>query len=164
MQAILMNTQIKQPSSVHKVDSFGSTLETIDTGKQNTTGLPDLNTSVPSKEAVDLKDFTKTVFDHFRNYFICASVFIAGLTAINHPEWRLVGPIGVGVGYLVILLATLLTILNSSSVLKSIWTTFKPIGRTRNHRDAGYNFRLFILFVYIAIIYILVAISINLKF
>jgi hypothetical protein len=105
----------------------------------------------------------KAIFDHFRNYFICASILIAGLTAVRHPEWNTVGQFGQKIGLVVCGIAVLLALFNSALVVRFIWVEFAPLPVPGTGRKRGHNFRIFVLLMYVAIIYILIAVSVNLK-
>jgi len=59
------------------------------------------------------KELTKAVFDHVRNYLMCAFLFAAGSYGIEYQsELFLASFVGQAPGILIIILATLLALLN----------------------------------------------------
>jgi len=59
------------------------------------------------------KDLTKAVFDHVRNYLICAFLFAAGSYGIeNQSELFLASFVGQAPGKLIMIIAALLALLN----------------------------------------------------
>ena len=111
-----------------------------------------------------MKGSLKNIFEHLRNYIICATLFTAGLSAIRHSEWDFVGEFGHIVGFIVIIVALILTIMNSVEAFSYIKNTFKPTLIPGTHRTRGDGFLLFMFLMYFSFVYILIAISVRIKF
>ena len=75
-----------------------------------------------------LSKATKAVFDHFRNYLICASLFIAGREANISYD---VEPLD----KVIIAIASILTLLNAAYVLIVIWSVFASIAVEASKED-----------------------------
>lgn len=113
--------------------------------------------------ATGLGSISNSICHHFHNYLICSAIYIAGAAATAHPEWVFVGQLGAMIGYVVMGLAVLLAILNTAVVVRFIWVEFKPMRGQVTGMPRGGNLRLFLLFMYLASVYVIVAVTINIK-
>ncbi|EOV0854515.1 hypothetical protein ACOKV8_004633 [Vibrio parahaemolyticus] len=115
----------------------------------------------------------KLVFDHITNYLVCASLFFIGISAKNNPDWLHFGLISeagvdfhdfaVKIAYFVILIALLLTILNTVMVIRGIFRTFPPISVPGRKRKRGGAARFWLTLIYLVVVYVIVAVSINIQ-
>jgi hypothetical protein len=114
-------------------------------------------------DAFDFAGVPNAICHHFHNYLICSAVYLAGAAATAHPEWAIVGRLGATIGYPVMLLGVLLALLNTVAVVQFIWREFRPVKVKGMMASRGHNFRLLVLFMYLAVVYVIVAVTINVK-
>ena len=114
-----------------------------------------------SDKKINFDDALKKMFDHFRNYLIAASLLYVGLEALEHPEWHYLGEFGSWISYWVIGISVILAALNSYSVLMWIHTNIKPI-KVRG-RNRATIVKPIVLFSYLAFAYVIIIVSINIK-
>lgn len=115
------------------------------------------------KKYTGIDKFLRKSFEHFRNYIICAGMLTAGLSAVSHPDWVLVGSLGAAAGVLVIGIAIGLALLNSWTILVWISRELQPVNVPGTSRKRGHGFRAATLAMYLAVVYILIAMSVNLS-
>jgi hypothetical protein len=111
----------------------------------------------------DFSELTKKVFDHFRNYMICASLFYVGFAALKHPEWHYIGEFGSRIAMLVIFLTIILTLLNTVQVASFIMKNFKPLKVPGKNRKRGFLAGPFLLLTYLSVAYVIVVVALNIK-
>ncbi|WP_316674868.1 hypothetical protein [uncultured Tolumonas sp.] len=108
-------------------------------------------------------DYMKVVFEHFTNYIVCASLLWVGICAKNNPEWLYLGDFGVKIAYFVILIAVVLTLVNSFKFINLIYVTFKPIRVPGRNYKRGWLLRWFLILIYAIIVYVIINVSIHLQ-
>lgn len=101
--------------------------------------------------------FTKTIFDHIRNYLICASLYVVGKLGVIDG-----GLLVSNMGKLVTVTVIPLTILNSVYVMSFVWTNFSP-KRLTGRSSKGQGVRLILLSLYFALVYVIVGFTVTVK-
>ena len=120
--------------------------------------------SAETEDANDLDTFlvlqsiTKATFDHFRNYTICSVIYIAGREARTDPAWELFSP-------LVMALAVVLAILNSSFVVYTLWIYLdaERISGIKRRRFGKGSLRIWAIVIYLAVVYVIVGFTVNVR-